>query len=264
METKKSNNADLENKRWIGFALGLIIALSIFFVAMEYSAQDGEEKEVNTNLLKDLKLHDQEMLPAIDQQNLTKEKDDKAPTVEDMLNIKRSETPQKVTPHEVGNTESDDDKTAAPNINETPTLTQQATSLPDPTKVEEVAKKETNKFTEDNSDKKIERSDDKIKKRILSETPTPPGGWSSFMVWLTKNIKYPASAKQSQRQGAVDVTFIVNADGNVSDIKIKNSKNTDFEQEVFKVVRTMGKWKPGIQNNRPCKSLLEIPIVFSL
>ena len=116
METKKSNNADLENKRWIGFALGLIIALSIFFVAMEYSAQDGEEKEVNTNLLKDLKLHDQEMLPAIDQQNLTKEKDDKAPTVEDMLNIKRSETPQKVTPHEVGNTESDDDKTAAPNI----------------------------------------------------------------------------------------------------------------------------------------------------
>lgn len=195
METKKSNNADLENKRWIGFALGLIIALSIFFVAMEYSAQDGEEKEVNTNLLKDLKLHDQEMLPAIDQQNLTKEKDDKAPTVEDLLNIKRSETPQKVTPHEVGNTESDDDKTAAPNINETPTLTQQATSLPDPTKVEEVAKKETNKFTEDNSDKKIERSDDKIKKRILSETPTPPGGWSSFMVWLTKKHKISCQCK---------------------------------------------------------------------
>ena len=41
---------------------------------MEYSTQDGEEREVNTNLLKDLKLHDQEMLPAIDQQNLTKEK----------------------------------------------------------------------------------------------------------------------------------------------------------------------------------------------
>ena len=105
MKTKKSNNADLENKRWIGFSLGVIIALSIFFVAMEYSTQDGEEREVNTNLLKDLKLHDQEMLPAIDQQNLTKEKDDKAPTVDDMLNIKRSETPQKVTPHEVGNTE---------------------------------------------------------------------------------------------------------------------------------------------------------------
>ena len=189
MKTKKSNNADLENKRWIGFSLGVIIALSIFFVAMEYSTQDGEEREVNTNLLKDLKLHDQEMLPAIDQQNLTKEKDDKAPTVDDMLNIKRSETPQKVTPHEVGNTESNDDKTAAPNINEAPILTQQATSLPNPTKVEEVAKKETNKFTEDNSDKKIERSDDKIKKRILSETPTPPGGWSSFMVWLTKKYK---------------------------------------------------------------------------
>ena len=38
----------------------------------------------------------------------------------------------------------------------------------------------------------------------------------------------------------------------------------NFEEEVLKVVSTMGKWKPGIQNNKPCKSLLEIPIVFSL
>ena len=84
------------------------------------------------------------------------------------------------------------------------------------------------------------------------------------MTWLTKNIKYPDTAKQAKQQGTVNVTFIVNADGTVSDIKVKEAKNTDFEQEVLKVVRTMGKWKPGIQNNKPCKSLLEIPIVFSL
>jgi tonB family C-terminal domain len=130
--------------------------------------------------------------------------------------------------------------------------------------VEEVDKKETNKFTEDDADKRIERYDDKVSKRILSETPTPPGGWSFFMTWLTKNIKYPDAAKQAKQQGTVSVTFIVNADGTVSDIKIKEAKNTDFEQEVLKVVRTMGKWKPGKQNNKPCKSLLEIPIVFSL
>lgn len=264
METKKSNNADLENKRWIRFVLGLTVALSIFFVAIEYSTQGDEEKQANANLLKDLKLHDQEMLPAIDQQNLAKEKDERKPTLEDMLNVKRSDIPQKVTPHEVGNTESNDERTAAPNISDTPILTQQESNLPDPTKVEEVDKKETNKFTEDDADKRIERYDDKVSKHILSETPTPPGGWSFFMTWLTKNIKYPDTAKQAKQQDTVSVTFIVNADGTVSDIKIKEAKNTDFEQEVLKVVRTMGKWKPGKQNNKPCKSLLEIPIVFSL
>ena len=153
METKKSNNADLENKRWIRFVLGLTVALSVFFVAIEYSTQGDEEKQANANLLKDLKLHDQEMLPAIDQQNLAKEKDEKKPTLEDMLNVKRSDIPQKVTPHEVGNTESNDERTAAPNISDTPILTQQESNLPDPTKVEEVDKKETNKFSEDDADK---------------------------------------------------------------------------------------------------------------
>ena len=50
------------------------------------------------------------MMPAIDQQNLAKEKNNDKPSVEDMLNIKRSDTPQKVTPHEVGNTTSNDEK----------------------------------------------------------------------------------------------------------------------------------------------------------
>ena len=98
----------------------------------------------------------------------------------------------------------------------------------------------------------------------MSETPTPPGGWSFFMTWLTKNIKYPETAIHAKQQGIVNVIFIVNPDGIVSDIKIKEAKNTNFEEEVLKVVSTMGKWKPGIQNNKPCKSLLEIPIVFSL
>ena len=125
-------------------------------------------------------------------------------------------------------------------------------------------KKETNKFTEDKSEVKIERTDDKIAKRILSETPTPPEGWSAFFVWLTKNIKYPEVAKQANQQAVVSITFIINSDGTVDDIKIKEAKNPIFEAEVLRVVRTMGKWKPGIQNNKPCKSLIEIPVVFSL
>ena len=99
---------------------------------------------------------------------------------------------------------------------------------------------------------------------ILISSTVPPEGWSAFFVWLTKNIKYPEVAKQANQQAVVSITFIINSDGTVDDIKIKESKNPIFEAEVLRVVRTMGKWKPGIQNNKPCKSLIEIPVVFSL
>ena len=108
----------------------------------------------------------------------------------------------------------------------------------------------------------MERYDDKVSKRILSETPTPPGGWSAFMKWLTTNIKYPDAAKRVKKQGIVNVTFIVNKDGTVSDVNVKETTNPEFDLEVLRVVRTMGKWKPGIEKNKPCRSMIEVPVVF--
>ena len=261
MEIKKSNKADLENKRWVGFVLGLIVALSIFFVVMEYSSDDdGSDKRVDS--LKELVLQDKDMIPAIDQQDLAVKKTEEKPTMEDKLNLKRSETPQKVMPHEVGNMDSNDKKTAAPQLSDVPVITKEVSEVPDPSKVKEEAKKETNKLTDDNSDVQVERYDDKVSKRILSETPTPPGGWSAFMKWLTTNIKYPDAAKRVKKQGIVNVTFIVNKDGTVSDVNVKETKNPEFDLEVLRVVRTMGKWKPGIEKNKPCRSMIEVPVVF--
>lgn len=231
---------------------------------MEYSNEDTGDSEKLIDLVKDLELKDTELLPAIDQQDLAAEKEDKKPTMEDMLNMKRSETPQKVTPKEIGSMDSNDDKTAAPNVSNVPVLTTEPTTIPDPPTVSEVDKEEKNKMTDKNSDEELERYDDKISKRILSDTPTPPGGWSEFMKWLTSSIKYPISAKNANKQGIVNVTFIINADGTVSDVKIKNGKTPEFDNEVLRVVRTMGKWKPGIENNKPCRSMIEVPVVFSL
>lgn len=264
VEIKKSNKADLENKRWIGFLLGIIVALSIFFVAMEYSDENSSDSKDKLDLTKDLVLQDKDLLPAIDQEDVAKQKTEKKPTLEDMLNIKRSETPRKVTPHDAGKIDSEDKKTAAPQLSDTPVLTSKTEEVPDPTKVIEEAKKEMNKQTDDESDVQIERYDDKVSKRILSETPTPPGGWSSFMQWLTTNIQYPASAINASRTGVVNITFIINKDGMVSNVKVKNSNNSEFSLEVLRVVRTMGKWKPGIEKNKPCRSLIEIPVVFQI
>lgn len=254
----------MENKRWVGFLLGVILALSIFFVAMEYNSSGTDDDSNTKRSLHDVTLHDMEMLPAIDQQNLAKTKDDKKPTVDDMLNLKRSDTPNKVTPHDAGSMNSNDKKTAAPQVSDVPIIMPTINTLPDPPKVTEDGKKVTEKMTDDPSLVEVERYDDKVSKRILSETPTPPGGWVEFMKWLTKTLQYPASAKENQLSGTVNITFIINVDGSVSDVTIRSGKVPVLNAEVLRVLKTMGTWKPGIAKNKPCRSMVEIPVVFKL
>ena len=245
MEIKKSDRADLENKRWVGFLLGIIIALSVFFVAMEYNAAGTDDDAADSRTLKSVTLHDLDMLPAIDQQDLAKKQDEKKPTIEDMPN-------------------ANDRKTGAPQVSDEAVVMPMVTTTPEPPKVKEEAKKEMEKMTDDPSEEEAERYDDKVSKRILSQTPTPPGGWVEFMKWLTKTLQYPADAKQKQVQGTVNITFIINVDGTVDDVRVKSGKIPVLNAEALRVLRTMGRWKPGIEKNRPCRSLVEIPIVFQL
>jgi tonB family C-terminal domain len=85
-----------------------------------------------------------------------------------------------------------------------------------------------------------------------------------FMKWLTKTLQYPADAKDNNLQGTVNITFIINADGTVHDVTVKNGKIPVLNAEALRVLKTMGKWKPGIERNKPCRSLVEIPFVFQL
>ena len=159
MEIKKSKQADLENKRWVGFMLGLIIALSAFFVAMEYTSNGGSDNNEDAKKITSVRLHSLDMLPAIDQTNVAKQKNDEKPTVEDMLNIKRSDTPVKVTPHSNGSMQSNDKVTAAPQVSNDIILSSNPIVLPPVPKVEQEAKKPTTKMSDDDAVKDIERYD---------------------------------------------------------------------------------------------------------
>lgn len=264
LEIKKTQQADLDSRRWIGFTIGIIVAISIFYVAMEFSSSSIDDNNDKINIKKDLILNE-DMIPAIDQQDIAKDLNKDKPTTNDRLRVKRSDSPNKVTPHDVGSLKTNDPRTAAPRMTDIPIIVNSKSDIPNFTKaVDDIAKKELNKFTDDKSDKKIERIDDKIHKKLLAQAPTPPGGWSDFMVWLTKNIKYPKSAKENLKTCSLIVTFIINIDGSVENIRIKTPKNFEFDSEILKVVRKMGRWKSGKDKNQPCKSIIDIPIEFQL
>ena len=62
----------------------------------------------------------------------------------------------------------------------------------------------------------------------------------------------------------VMVSFIVNADGSISDIKLVKGAHKLLDDEALRVVRLMPKWKPGLEGGHPCRTMISIPIVFEI
>lgn len=79
--------------------------------------------------------------------------------------------------------------------------------------------------------------------------PFFPGGDAALLPWIKANIKYPAKAKEKGVTGRVVVTFIVEIDGSLSDIKIiRNTApefKAEFEAEAIRLVKAMPAWDPA-------------------
>lgn len=84
------------------------------------------------------------------------------------------------------------------------------------------------------------------------------------MQWLTKNLKYPSAAQQNKIQGMVVVSFIVNKDGSVADVKLSTSADPLLDKEALRVMRMMPKWKPGMDHDKVCRTMIAVPVVFKL
>jgi protein TonB len=100
--------------------------------------------------------------------------------------------------------------------------------------------------------------------RVVEDLPQFPGGAVELMKWLTKNLKYPATAQQRKIQGRVVAQFVINTDGSISDLELVEKLSADCDREAMRVLRMMPKWTPGVMNAKPCRTKVCIPIVFKL
>jgi periplasmic protein TonB len=94
--------------------------------------------------------------------------------------------------------------------------------------------------------------------------PTPIGGMEKFYSFLGNKIKYPNAAKESGTQGRVVLTFIVEKDGSLTDIKAVRDPGNGLADEAIRVLKLSPKWKPGSQNGRTVRVQYTIPVNFSL
>lgn len=100
--------------------------------------------------------------------------------------------------------------------------------------------------------------------RIVQQMPEFPGGGSAFIQWLTRQLRYPPLAQSQKIQGRVVVSFIVNKDGSIADVKLEKSVNALLDREALRVIRMMPRWKPGVHNNQPCRTMVAVPVVFKI
>jgi len=108
------------------------------------------------------------------------------------------------------------------------------------------------------------QADDEPKLRVVEGLPEFPGGPLEFIKWLTRNLKYPSSAQSRRVQGKVVAEFVVNTDGSVTDVRVVKSLNEECDHEALRVLRMMPRWTPGIENDKPCRTKVCIPIVFRM
>src|ERR1700743_1246850 len=98
----------------------------------------------------------------------------------------------------------------------------------------------------------------------VEQEPTFAGGIEKFYAFLRNNIHYPAVAKENNVQGKVFVSFVVEKDGSLTDIKVVRSLGSGTDEEAVRVLKNSPKWKPGIQNGRPVRVYYTVPISFAL
>ncbi len=94
--------------------------------------------------------------------------------------------------------------------------------------------------------------------------PEPPGGLAGWGKYLTANLKYPKQARDKRTTGRVILSFIVEKDGSLSDIKVLRGVGDGTDEEAVRVIKNSPGWKPGILNGRPVRVAYTMPIFFQL
>ena len=85
----------------------------------------------------------------------------------------------------------------------------------------------------------------------VTDKPSYPGGDCQLMQFINETRKYPEKAYQAGVQGRVTCSFIVNANGTVSHIKVIKSVEESLNQEALRILSQMPTWNPGRVDGRP-------------
>ncbi len=228
MEEKKLPKVDLEKKRPLGLLTGLVIALILLFVALQWRIPKVTvDQRTNSVAVKE------EMIPITVQQEKT------APL--------KSKNGEATLPLPKTNNYAQVEEMDNPYTEESHTVIISSHYSVQYSQIEEPPKEESTQVT-----------------GVSEYLPEFPGGQSALLAFLRRNIRYPAAAQENGVQGRVIVQFVVNRDGTVTDPVVLRSVCSVLDREAVRVVSSMPRWRPGMQGGRSIRTTYTIPVTFKL
>ena len=99
---------------------------------------------------------------------------------------------------------------------------------------------------------------------VVGQMPDYPGGMRAGLEFMARNLRYPTKAREAGKQGRVIVQFVVRKDGSLSDFKVLRPVDPWLDAEAIRVISTMPKWKPGMQEGKPVSVKFTLPVTFML
>ena len=227
MEIKKSEKANLENKRLLFVEIGFIVALLTVWGAFSYSSK---EKSTSTLMADNQEIIEEEIVP-ITEELPPPPPEVKIPVLSDEIII------------------MDDDVKVDDNIlnlEDDASLGVQIVDYKEEV-VEEPIEEEAVPFV------------------LVEQKPQFQGGDANdFTKWVMSRIVYPEIAKENGVQGRVTLQFKINKDGSLTDVKVVRGVDPSIDKEAVRVVSSSPKWTPGKQRDRAVPVTYTFPVVFQL
>lgn len=98
----------------------------------------------------------------------------------------------------------------------------------------------------------------------IKSPPIYPGGVLKLYDFIHQNLRYPNTATKARIQGTVLLSFIIEKNGSISNIKIHKSPGYGMGKEISRILFTSRKWVPGMKDGKPIRTRHRIPVKFSL
>lgn len=226
MEAKKSKKAAIENQRGSWLLMGVIVALAFMFVSFEWTQHDVR---LAANSLASDPIFVEELVPI----TFPDEKLEPPPPPE----VKPSELIEIVT-----NEQEVTD--AVTTVSEDQGQPYEVIWVPPVVETEKV--------------------DEDIIVDHVEIMPEFPGGMTALMKYLGSNIKYPTISQEMGSAGRVIVQFVVNRDGSIANPTVVRGVDAYLDKEAIRVISSMPKWNPGVQNGKKVRVKYTVPVVFRL
>lgn len=225
MELKKNPKADLRRYNSLFLEIGFVVAIGAVLGAFSYTVH--EKNVAGFGELEDV-VAEEEIIPITRQQEITPPPPPEVPKVAEVINI------------------VDDDVEIDDELDIDDVEADQETEVAIVEMQEEEEEEEEEVFV------------------VVEHMPEFPGGDLALRKYIAEHVQYPEIAKENGLQGKVYIQFVINAKGEVEQVKVARGVDPALDKEAIRVVQGLPKWKPGSQSGKPVRVSYNVPINFQL